>query len=143
MHAARGARCASSLAARRCRARSPSSSTGSIDIFEGYGMTEAGPVITVNARASCACRLGSVGQPIPEVEVKVRDPDGEGVGEVPAARPACSPPTTRTRSSPPARCRRLVAHGDLGRPRRARPPAHRFGASRTRSSTRRATRSTP
>jgi long-chain acyl-CoA synthetase len=52
-----------------------------IDIFEGYGMTEAGPVITSN-RPGELRTPGSVGPPIPECEVKVRDPDGEGVGEV-------------------------------------------------------------
>lgn len=52
-----------------------------IDIFEGYGMTEAGPVITSN-RPGELRTPGSVGPAIPEVVVKVRDPDGEGVGEV-------------------------------------------------------------
>ncbi|MCO5169958.1 MAG: AMP-binding protein [Planctomycetes bacterium] len=86
-----------------------------IDIFEGYGMTEAGPVITANRPGELRV-LGSVGQPIPEVEVKVRDPDGEGVGEV-----LCRSPSLFTAydQDPELTARTLVdgwLHtGDLGR----------------------------
>lgn len=57
-----------------------------IDIFQGYGMTEAAPVLTSN-RPGEARLGGSVGRPIPEVEVKIREPDGEGVGEIVARTP--------------------------------------------------------
>lgn len=44
-------------------------------ILEGYGLTEAAPVVSAH-RLSGERRLGSVGQPIPGVEVSIRD-DGE------------------------------------------------------------------
>ncbi|AFG37013.1 AMP-binding protein [Spirochaeta africana] len=47
----------------------------------GYGMTEASPLITFSSREGV--KIGSVGHPITDVEVKIHKPDPEsGVGEV-------------------------------------------------------------
>jgi long-chain acyl-CoA synthetase len=51
------------------------------DFFEGYGLTETSPVLSVTTPKKKPV-LGSVGQPLPGVEVKIDSPDASGVGEV-------------------------------------------------------------
>ena len=46
----------------------------------GYGLSETSPVVTVGWVAEMP--VGSVGKPIPDVEVRVKDPDPAGVGEL-------------------------------------------------------------
>lgn len=53
-------------------------------LTEGYGLTEAAPVLTVAKPGSPA---GQVGKPIPGVKIKIDSPDEHGVGEVLARGP--------------------------------------------------------
>ena len=49
-------------------------------VGNGYGCTEAGTVITVNDFNPF--RADTVGKPLPGIEVKILNPDAEGIGEV-------------------------------------------------------------
>jgi len=55
-------------------------------ILEGYGLTEASPVLTVT-RPENGMLTGTVGKPLPGVEVRIANPDPSGVGEVVARGP--------------------------------------------------------
>lgn len=48
--------------------------------LQGYGLTEAAPLVSVNRVG--ANRAGSVGLPLPEIEVMIDEPDEEGMGEI-------------------------------------------------------------
>lgn len=51
-----------------------------ITIWEGYGLTETAPVVTTNAMGA-APKAGSIGRPLPGVEVRIVDEDGDDVEE--------------------------------------------------------------
>ncbi len=57
-----------------------------LHLAEGYGLTEAAPVLTV-AQGGPKARPGHVGKPVPGVQVRIADPNAEGVGEVLARGP--------------------------------------------------------
>jgi long-chain acyl-CoA synthetase len=56
------------------------------NLFEGYGLTEASPVLTVN-RPGTRLLPGTVGEPLPGIDVRIEAPDFRGVGEVVASGP--------------------------------------------------------
>lgn len=56
------------------------------DLFEGYGMTEASPVLAVQ-RPGDPVIEGSVGRALPGISVKVFEPNDQGVGEIVAKGP--------------------------------------------------------
>lgn len=51
-----------------------------IDVFNGYGLTECSPVITCNHPTKF--KFGSVGTPLDCCEIKIHEPDEDGVGEI-------------------------------------------------------------
>ena len=55
-------------------------------ILEGYGLTEASPVLTVT-RPENRMLAGTVGKSLPGVEIRIAEPDATGVGEVIARGP--------------------------------------------------------
>lgn len=56
-----------------------------IIVYQGYGITETSPVIT--AERPDKRKLGTVGIPIPDVEIRIHEPNDEGVGEIWARGP--------------------------------------------------------
>jgi len=53
-----------------------------IQIREGYGMTETSPAISFNRFQPGLNRFGTVGVPVPGVQVKIDEPNEEGEGEI-------------------------------------------------------------
>jgi len=51
-----------------------------VKLIEGYGLTETSPVVTLNPPQKI--KFGSVGKPIPDVGIKISNPDKSGKGEV-------------------------------------------------------------
>jgi long-chain acyl-CoA synthetase len=56
------------------------------NLYEGYGMTESSPVLTVT-RPGDKMIPGSVGRPLPGIDVRIDNPDANGIGEVIAKGP--------------------------------------------------------
>ncbi len=53
-----------------------------IPIREGYGLTEASPVITVNRMQKGLHKLGTVGLPLPGIEIRLENKNKNGEGEI-------------------------------------------------------------
>ena len=57
------------------------------NIIEGYGLTEAAPVLTVSETRTNKRQAGTVGKALPGIELRILEPDNEGIGEVLARGP--------------------------------------------------------
>ncbi|MCS6913324.1 MAG: AMP-binding protein [Myxococcales bacterium] len=57
-----------------------------LHLYEGYGLTEAAPVLTVT-RPGQPLALGSVGEPLPGIDLRLDQVDESGVGEIIASGP--------------------------------------------------------
>ncbi len=85
------------------------------DLFEGYGMTEAAPVLTVT-RPGDKVIPGSVGRPLPGIDVKIDQPDVNGIGEVIAKGPNVMSGYFENQEATDATLQNGWLHtGDLGR----------------------------
>lgn len=51
-----------------------------IMIINGYGITECSPIVALNRNNNI--RFGTVGNPIPNVQIKIENPDADGEGEI-------------------------------------------------------------
>jgi long-chain acyl-CoA synthetase len=85
------------------------------NIAEGYGLTEASPVLSV-AEATNKRQPGTVGKPLPGIEIRIDSPDNEGIGEVLAKGPNIMAGYYGDRESTEAVLKEGWLHtGDLGR----------------------------
>ncbi|MFL5358391.1 AMP-binding protein [Archangium sp.] len=57
------------------------------NIIEGYGLTEAAPVLTVSETRANKRLPGTVGKALPGIELRILEPDNDGIGEVLARGP--------------------------------------------------------
>ncbi len=57
-------------------------SAAGILTLSGYGMTEASPLISVNRTEPGLNQFGTVGMPVPGVQIKIDDPNENGEGEI-------------------------------------------------------------
>jgi len=60
-----------------------------IKLIQGYGLTECSPVVTVNHPDDI--RYNSIGPVLPDVEVRIDNPNNEGIGEIIVRGDNCTP----------------------------------------------------
>ena len=58
-----------------------------IKLVQGYGLTESSPVIAAEGEGKNQTKPGSVGYPLDNVQVKIDNPDADGIGEILARGP--------------------------------------------------------
>lgn len=51
-----------------------------IDVYQGYGLTETSP--TIAAVNNTYDKTGTVGFPLPNIEIRIADKDNDGIGEI-------------------------------------------------------------
>ncbi len=79
-----------------------------------YGLTEAGGVLAAGSGSEIAQRPGCVGRPLPVVEVQIKNPDADGVGEILARTPTAMSGYWGETSTP-IDAEGWISTGDLGR----------------------------
>ncbi len=85
------------------------------NISEGYGLTEAAPVLSV-AEMTNKRLPGTVGRALPGIEIRILNPDADGIGEVVAKGPNVMAGYFEDREATAAAVREGWLHtGDLGR----------------------------
>lgn len=57
-------------------------SAAGMEVREGYGLTEASPVVTCNRFEPGGFRFGTAGMPIPGVQVRISEPEADGRGQI-------------------------------------------------------------
>jgi long-chain acyl-CoA synthetase len=83
------------------------------ELYEGYGLTETAPIATANPLQRA--KMGSVGRPLPGVEVRIVDPDERGVGEIAVRGPNITVGYFRNQSATQRAIREGWLHtGDVG-----------------------------
>lgn len=82
-------------------------------IYEGYGLTETAPVLTVNPLN--LSRRGSAGKPLPGVELRISHPNQDGIGEIVVRTPSLMQRYFQNRKATKNAVRQGWFHtGDLG-----------------------------
>jgi len=83
-------------------------------LVEGYGLTECSPVVAVNRPDDI--RFGSVGPPLINTEIAIRNPSPDGIGEIIVKTPSATPGyLNNTEATAELRNEEWLFTGDLGK----------------------------